>query len=103
MNRNKYIATVVVAFFAACLLLAAPSFAGEMLDVNTATAEQLEEIKGVGEKTAKAIVEYREDHGSFASLDDLIQVKGIGEKKLAAMREHLTVGANNPCNPCTPK
>jgi len=99
MRRYKFIATVVVALLVLCLALAAPGFADEMLNVNMATAEQLEEIKGVGEKTAKAIVEYREAHGPFASLDDLIQVKGIGEKKLAAMREHLTVGANNPCNP----
>ena len=90
MKQYKSVATIVGAILAACLLLSTPVFAGDMLNVNTATIEQLEEIKGIGEKTAEAIVQYREDHGPFASIDDLIQVKGIGEKKLESLREHLT-------------
>ncbi|MDX8411533.1 MAG: helix-hairpin-helix domain-containing protein, partial [Mariprofundaceae bacterium] len=76
MRKYKSIAIVVVALLAVCLALATPSFADDMLNVNTATAAQLEEIKGLGEKTARKIVEYRKEHGAFASLDDLIQVKG---------------------------
>lgn len=96
MRKHQYTNAILAAFVAACLILPVSGFAGQMLDVNTATVEQLVEIKGLGEKTAEAIVQYREDHGPFASIDDLAQVKGIGEKKVESLREHLTAGESKP-------
>jgi competence protein ComEA len=52
------------------------------ININTATAEELEKIKGVGEKTAADIIEYREKNGLFKTITDITKVKGIGEKSL---------------------
>ena len=57
-------------------------FAGDKININTATMEQLQSIKGVGESTAVAIIKYREENGSFKTIEQLSNVKGIGDKKL---------------------
>lgn len=56
------------------------------LDLNTATAEQLDALPGVGPATAAAIVDYRRQHGPFRSVDGLLQVRGIGPAKLDAIK-----------------
>ena len=61
------------------------------LDLNTATAELLESLPGVGPATAAAIVDDRDRNGPFASVDDLDRVPGIGPAKLAALRDLVTV------------
>jgi competence protein ComEA len=61
------------------------------VDVNTATAEQLDVLPGVGPATAQAIVAEREAHGPFESVDDLDRVKGIGPSKLEQLRDLVTV------------
>ena len=74
------------------MTLAGSLYAAEaVLNVNTATVEQLQAVKGVGPKTAKAIVEYRTAHGNFTAIEGLTAVKGIGAKKLAKIRTSLTV------------
>ena len=67
-----------------------PAFSAEKININTATSEQLVELKGVGDKTAQNIIEYREKK-KFESVDELINVKGIGEKTLAKIRDQITV------------
>ena len=69
---------------------AAPD-AVEPLDINTATAEELEELTGIGPVLAQAIVAYRAEHGAFRSVDELLEVRGIGEAKLNGMRDAVTV------------
>lgn len=59
------------------------------LDLNRATAEELDELKGIGPSKAQAIVEDRERNGFFASVKDLLRVKGIGEKLLAGVKESV--------------
>jgi competence protein ComEA len=59
------------------------------LDLNTATAQELEQLDGVGPALAAAIVAYREEHGGFAPLDELDEVSGIGEARLATIRAQL--------------
>ena len=54
-----------------------------------ATAEQLDEIDGIGPTLAERIVEYRDAHGGFRSIEELAQVDGIGEKRLATLRDAL--------------
>jgi competence protein ComEA len=59
------------------------------VNLNTATLEQLDTLDGVGPATAQKILDYRQAHGGFGSIDELDQVPGIGAKRLAALREHL--------------
>ena len=61
------------------------------MNVNTASAAELEMLPGVGASRAKAVIEAREAKGGFKSLDDLLAVKGIGEASLAKLRPHLTL------------
>lgn len=61
------------------------------IDVNTATASQLDELPGIGPSLATAIIAYRAEHGPFATLDALEQVPGIGPSKLLRLRPHATV------------
>lgn len=60
------------------------------VDLNHATAEQLDELPGVGPATAAAIVQHRAEHGPFATVEDLDAVSGIGPAKLEALRELVT-------------
>ena len=87
------IKSMMMAILVACtLLVALPVEAGDKININTATAEQLQSVKGIGSKTAAAIVAYRDAHGAFNSVDTLAEVKGIGEKSLMKFRDELTVG-----------
>jgi competence protein ComEA len=61
------------------------------IDLNSATAEQLDTLPGVGPATAAAIVAYRSQHGPFRAVDDLLLVRGIGPAKLAALRSKVRV------------
>jgi competence protein ComEA len=61
------------------------------VNINTAKAEELDILPGVGPMTAQAIVDYRETHGKFSALEDLLQVKGIGPKKFVSLRPHITI------------
>jgi competence protein ComEA len=67
-----------------------PSSATGKLNVNAATAEELDTLPGVGPSTAGAIIAYREQHGPFQSIDDLLNVRGIGPAKLDAIRDLTT-------------
>ena len=61
------------------------------VNINTATARELEALPGIGEVIAQRIIDYRNAHGPFRSVDELINVKGIGEKKLADLKPYATV------------
>ena len=57
------------------------------MSLASATVEQLDQLDGIGPTLAKRIVDYRDEHGGFRSVDELKQVEGIGEKRFAALRE----------------
>jgi competence protein ComEA len=61
------------------------------VNINTASATELEALPGVGEVIAQRIVDYRTANGTFGSVDDLLQVSGIGEATLEEMRDQVTV------------
>lgn len=61
------------------------------LDINTATAEQLDLLPGIGPVLAARIIEYREENGGFSQVEELIKVDGIGEKKLADLLDYVKV------------
>jgi competence protein ComEA len=61
------------------------------VDLNTATLDQLDDLPGVGPATAQAIIDWRDEHGGFSSVDQLLEVRGIGEAKLADLRDLVTV------------
>jgi len=61
------------------------------INLNTATAEQLEAIPGIGPVLAQRIIEYRQTRGRFQSVDELLEVRGIGPKRLESMRPYVVV------------
>ena len=85
----KLLNTFILAL-ALLLPLAAP--AASPVNINTADKETLvTAISGVGEKKAEAIIEYREQHGPFKSVDEITKIKGIGQGILDKNRENLSV------------
>ena len=69
----------------------AASASDGLLNLNSATADELETLPGIGPGLAQSIVEYRERHGPFAAVEDLLLVPGIGPSRLAQIRELVTV------------
>jgi competence protein ComEA len=72
-------------------LWAQPAWA-DPIDVNAASADQLQTLPGIGPSKAAAIVEYRSANGAFAKLDDLLAVRGIGPATLDNLRDLVVVG-----------
>ena len=67
------------------------AFAVDKININTATSNQLQALNGVGESTAMSIINYRQEHGSFNSVDELTNVKGISDKKMSKWSDLLSV------------
>lgn len=61
------------------------------VNLNTATKEQLCQINGIGDKKADLIIEYRQQHGQFKTVDELTQVTGFGEKTVEKLRDQVSV------------
>ncbi|HSR63598.1 MAG TPA: ComEA family DNA-binding protein [Gammaproteobacteria bacterium] len=75
------------------LLLASPAalLAEDTININTADKATLTSIKGVGEKRAEAIIEYRNEYGPFESVDELASVSGVGQSTVDTNRDILSV------------
>jgi len=63
----------------------------DKINLNTASAEELTSLPGIGEVLAARIVAYREEHGPFQTLDDIMQVSGIGSKVVEEIRDLATL------------
>src|SRR6478609_8163889 len=61
------------------------------ININTATADELERLPHIGRKTAEAIVRFREENGPFQRIEYLMQVRGISEKRFIELRPMLTI------------
>lgn len=72
---------------------AKPAKSGPTINLNTATAPELEALPGIGAKVAARIVEYRQKKGPFKKIEELMNVQGIGEKSFLKIRAQLSVGA----------
>ena len=82
---------IIIALFAMFLMTFA-GFAAAVVDLNSATAAEVDALKGVGAAKAKAIIDYRDKNGPFKSVDELAKVKGFGAKTVDKLRPELTVG-----------
>ena len=74
------------------LFLAGIGLAMAAVNINTASVDELNAVKGIGPSKAKAIVEYRDKNGPFKTVDDLKEVKGFGDKSVDKLRGELSVG-----------
>jgi competence protein ComEA len=68
--------------------------ASGVINVNSATAEQIAFLPRVGIKLAERVVEYRKSNGPFKKVEDLMEVKGVGEKLFVALKPHLTISGS---------
>ncbi|MCY9375586.1 helix-hairpin-helix domain-containing protein [Bacillus sp. T17B1] len=64
---------------------------GSLVNINTATLEELQGISGVGPSKAEAIIAYREENGRFQTIEDITEVSGIGEKSFEKIKSSITV------------
>src|SRR5690606_38367126 len=86
-NKMKKLLLVIASLIAFSI---SPAWAA--VDINTATAAQLESVNGIGPKKAAAIVDYRKKNGPFKSVDDLANVKGLGQASVDKIRSEVSVG-----------
>jgi competence protein ComEA len=89
-NRRSLVAAALAVLLLAPIAAAAAEASG-VVNVNTASAAQLELLPRIGPSVAQRIVEHREENGKFASLEDLMLVRGIGERTFALLKPYVAL------------
>jgi len=88
------LAALPAAALAQAKAAAAPKAASTaVVNINTASAAELDALPGIGAKTAARIVEYRQKNGPFKKIEELMNVRGVGEKNFLKLKAQITVGA----------
>ncbi len=77
----------------------APAKNAALVNLNSATADELESLPGIGAQTAARIVDYRQKNGGFKKIEDLMNVKGIGEKGFLKLKPLVTVASGRAERP----
>ena len=92
MTKSKFALSVLLAVFV-LLICGFNAHAGEAakVNINTASVDELAQLKGIGPSYAAKIVEYREQNGPFAAPEDLLKVNGIGQKTFDKNKELIVV------------
>src|SRR4030042_6050201 len=67
--------------------------AGEKVNINTASLEELQKLPRIGPQIAQRILDFRKENGNFKKIEDLLKVRGIGEKVFDQLKDLITVGA----------
>ncbi len=78
----------------AAMVICLPNLSAEetpKININTASAEELVQLKGIGQKKAEVIIEFRKNNGPFQRLEDLLKVPGIGPKTFEANKDRITL------------
>ncbi len=92
-DNHRYGAALLVGLLASLTLWAAEEKKpAALININTATVEELAKLPGVGEVIAQRIVNHREKSGKFRKVDELLVIRGISKKKLEKLRPLITVG-----------
>jgi competence protein ComEA len=84
-----------ILFWTFLMLLVSANPASAMVNINTATKEELTSIKGVGAERAQSIVDYRTKNGPFKSVDDLEKVPGVGPGLMKRIRSQISTGSSS--------
>lgn len=82
---KKLVCILFITFFSVT------AFAGDKININTATKAELQTLNGIGSATADAIIAYRDEHGAFNDVLELDNVKGIGQKKVEKLSGSVSV------------
>lgn len=91
--KNRTVLTVVLVALAAAVVVTAAEPAG-VVNINTASQEELQMLPRVGPALAERIIEFREANGPFRAIDEILAVKGIGESSFAKLEPYIvTSGA----------
>ncbi len=90
-NRKFFMAVLAVILIGLISVIQVTAADVEKININTATAEELMHLKGVGPKYSAAIIAYREKYGPFKTPQDLMQVSGIGQKTFEKNQEIIIV------------
>jgi competence protein ComEA len=90
-HYRKIILLIIITVFSICLAPMLSAKEMKKININEASVAELTQLKRIGPKIAKRIVEYRENHGPFVLPEDIMNVKGIGPKTFKLNKDRITV------------